>query len=146
MEEINFDILAEKTNVDGSTIEDKNQLFGAAFSLPNWHFIARGEFPNVYPYIAGNADVAGGENMIRAFTDTVRLSRFAEENNLLADNFESLILSIPTADIVEYLEQFSQYGVYGIWFNSDSLSSGFFVPLQQLRPIKTHLQNNGWPV
>lgn len=139
-----FDVLAEKANAADSTIEDKNLLFGQVFSLPEWHFIARGELPNVHPYIANNTEVADGQNLMRAFTDTKCLYRFAKENGLLTDDLEGLILSVPTASIVDYLEPFIQYGVYGIWFNSDSASSGFFVPLRQLRPIKNHLLNNGW--
>jgi hypothetical protein len=144
--DINFDILALRANAADSTIEDKNQLFGLVFSLPEWNFIARGEFPNLHPYIAGNAEIAEGQDMVRAFTDTERLYRFAEENGLLTGNLESLTLSVPTENIVDYLEQFIQYGVYGIWFNSDSSSNGFFIPLRQLRPIKVHLTSNGWLV
>ena len=51
------------------------------------------------------------------------------------------VLSVPTDKIVDYLEQFIAQGVHGIWFNSDTKSDGFFVPLQQLRPIQAHLEN-----
>jgi hypothetical protein len=134
-----FDALSVKANAPNAPMDDLNALFGAAFGLGEWLFIARGEMPNVNPYIASNAEVAGGQQMIRAFTDSQRLQRFAEENDLTDADGGTQILSIPTEGIVEYLEQFMPYGVHGIWFNSDSKSDGFFIPLKQLRPVKEHL-------
>jgi hypothetical protein len=142
--EVNFDDLSRKTIQSDGAMEDLNNLYGHAFALPEWHFIARGEFPNFNPYIASNAEFAGGRQMVRAFTDTARLQRFAKENNLTQPNGGNLILSIPTGKIVDYLEQFISHGVYGIWFNSDTESEGFFVPLQQLRPIKEYLGRINW--
>ncbi|HRH41355.1 MAG TPA: hypothetical protein PKY82_06885 [Pyrinomonadaceae bacterium] len=137
---IPFDELSRKA-FETNAIEDLNALFGAAFSLENWLFIARGEMPNLNPYIAANPEFADGQQMIRAFTDSERLQRFARENNLTGADGSALFLTLPTVNIVEYLEQFIPYGVHGIWFNSDSESEGFFIPLKQLRPIKEHLTN-----
>ncbi len=147
-DEVDFDALSRKANETGA-IEDLSNLFGQAFALKTWHFIARGQFPDVHPYIASNEQVADGQYMIRAFTDTDRLLRFAQENNLmenhLADEESALILSIPTDDIIAYLEKFIPQGAYGIWFNSDTKSDGFFVPLKQLQPIKYYLENKNRP-
>lgn len=134
-----FDALSRQANEPNAPMENLNALFGAAFALENWEFIARGEMPNVNPYIAARADVADGQQMVRAFTDGERLQRFAGENNLTLEDDSVDVLSIPTEGIIEYLEQFMDYGVHGVWFNSDSISDGFFVPIKQLRPIKEHL-------
>jgi hypothetical protein len=134
-----FDALTLKATESNFAIENSNALFGAAFALSHWYFISRGELPDVYPYVASNAQYADNQPMIRAFTDTIRLQRFARENNLTDADGNALMLSIPTANIVEYLEGFIDQGAFGIWFNSDSQSEGFFVPLKQLRPIKEHL-------
>ncbi|MFL6229540.1 MAG: hypothetical protein ACJ741_12250 [Pyrinomonadaceae bacterium] len=143
--EADFDALARKATESGA-IKDQSNLFGQAFALREWHFIARGKFPDVHPYIAKDAQTADGQYMIRAFTDTDRLLRFARENNLMekdATGEENVsILSVPTDNIIDYLEQFISQGVYGIWFNSDTESDGFFVPLKQLRPIKAYLDNS----
>ncbi len=135
-----FDALCRATMKPNATTEDLNRLYKAAFALPKWNFIARGEFPNVTPYVASNAHYADGQYMIRAFTDADRLHRFAKENNLTDERGEVLILDIPIENIIGYLEQFIADGVHGIWFNSDAQSDGFFVPLKQLRPIKEHLE------
>ena len=137
--EVNFDALTIKADQSNGAMEDLIILYGAAFALSEWHFISRGEMPNVSPYIASNAQYADGQPMIRAFTDTKRLLRFAQENNLTEADGSCKSLSIPTEKIVDYLEQFIADGTYGIWFNSDTQSEGFFVPLNQLRPIKEHL-------
>lgn len=135
-----FDELSRKAFATNA-MPDLDALFGAVYALENWLFIARGEMPNVNPYIAANPDFADGQQMIRAFTDGERLQRFARENNLTGADGVALALTIPTANIIEYLEQFIPYGVHGIWFNSDTESEGFFIPLKQLRPIKEHLAN-----
>src|SRR5688572_22688155 len=101
-----FDALARRTVASNGAMEDLNELYGAAFALPEWHFIARGEFPNVSPYVAANAAYADGQQMVRAFTDTERLQRFAKENHLTQADGSALMLSIPTGNIIEYLEQF----------------------------------------
>ncbi len=145
--DVNFDALVQKTMGLDSEPKDLtalNDLYGHIFALPQWHFIARGEFPNVTPYIASNAAVADGKYLIRAFTDTERLQRFVKENHLEAPDGSHLAISIPTDNIIDYLEQFISDGVHGIWFNSDTVSDGFFVPLQQLRPIKTYLEKINW--
>lgn len=137
--ETDFDALARKTNESGGAMTDLNNLFGAVFDLREWLFIARGEMPNVNPYIAANAANTEGKQMIRAFTDSARLMRFARENNLTKPDGSCPMLTVPTAGIIEYLEQFLQYDVHGVWFNSDTQSDGFFIPIKQLRPIKEHL-------
>lgn len=141
---VDFDALARKTVESNGAMEDLNNLYGAAFALSQWHFIARGTPPDVNPYIASNADYADGQHMVRAFTDTDRLMNFARENNLTDADGSASILSIPTANIIEYLEQFSAYGVHGVWFNSNTESDGFFLPLRQLRPVKEHLAKINW--
>jgi hypothetical protein len=142
-----FDELARKANEPNAPMENLNTLFGAVLDLHEWQFIARGELPNVHPYVASNAAIASNQPMIRAFTDSKRLIRFAKENNLTREDGSCDSLTIPTANIIEYLEGFIPEGAYGVWFNSDSQSDGFFIPIKQLRPIKEHLAklNNPTP-
>jgi len=136
--ETNFDALSKKA-METNAIDDLNALFGAAFALKQWNFISRGELPNVYPYVASNPTVADNQPMIRAFTDTDRLMRFARENNLTDADGSCQMLTIPTENIVSYLEGFVEQGAFGVWFNSDSESKDFYIPIKQLQPIKAHL-------
>ena len=140
----NFDELSKKA-METNAMEDLNALFGAAFALPEWNFISRGELPNVSPYIASNPTVADNQPMIRAFTDTERLMRFARENNLTEADGSAKMLTIPTENIISYLEGFIPDGAFGVWFNSDSESKDFFIPIKQLQPIKDHLAKLNQP-
>lgn len=130
-----FDALARESFRMTAT-EDLDPLFRAAFALPEWHFIRRGEAPNFYPYIASNRGFAANQPMIRAFTDSARLLRFARENNLTEADGSCPTLTIPTENASDYLEQFAAHGAFGVWFNSDSESDGFYIPIGRLRTIK----------
>ncbi|HQU81994.1 MAG TPA: hypothetical protein PKY59_02655 [Pyrinomonadaceae bacterium] len=143
--QFDFDALAEKAMATNA-MEDLNALFGAAFALEKWNFIARGELPNVYPYVASNPAAADNQPMVRAFTDADRLMRFARENNLTEADGSAKILTMPTETIIPYLEGFIEQGAFGVWFNSDSESKDFFIPIKQLQPIKDHLAKLNQPV
>ncbi|RYX82238.1 hypothetical protein EON83_20460 [bacterium] len=145
--EANFDALVKETIANDGKSGDLtalDNLYGQVLALPTWHFIARGEFPDVRPYVASHPNYAEGKPMIRAFTDLDRLQRFVKENKLDDANGSHMVVSIPTESIIDYLEQFTSQGVHGIWFNSDTVSDGFFVPLTQLRTIKNRLLHIGW--
>lgn len=134
-----FDELALKSAQSGGAMPEMTALFEQVFALPSWHFVMRGTPPDVHPYVAANANYADGKHMVRAFTDTDRLLRFARENNLLDATGGAPVLTIPTKSVVAYLEQFASSGVFGVWFNSDTGSEGFFGPLASLRAIEAHV-------
>ncbi len=79
--DIDFDVLARKM-IESKGIEDINELYGAAFALPDWHFIACGTFPDVNPFIASNARYADGQQMVRAFTEYQSFAAFCERKLL----------------------------------------------------------------
>ncbi len=134
-----FDTLCKKAFAPGAGIPELNELWGNTFSLASWLFIARGPAAQPQPYIASRADICNGQDMIRAFTDNQKLTAFARENKLLETDGSVRTLSIPTQGIIPWLENYWQHGIYGIWFNSDSGSKGFYSPLTQLRAVKDHL-------
>ena len=136
-----FDWLAEQAFGPARTREVEGVLWQHVFALPKWYFIARGEFPNIHPYVAKAEGVAYGQFMIRAFTDTDRLYRFCVENELQAEGADALILELPTDSVLDYLDQFISSDVFGIWFNSNTGSKGFFSPLAQLRPIRDYVKS-----
>lgn len=145
MKEVDFDVLARAAAASGASMEAMNALWGAAFSLEEWLFIARGKAPDYRPYIATNPSVADGAPMLKAFTDGTRLQRFARENGLTEPGGEIPMLAIPTANAVTFVQQFSAQGVMGLHFNADTQSDGFFGPLPQLSVIKEHLDKDYFP-
>lgn len=139
----NFDRLSEIAMGAGASRSNQDALFAAAFHLREWHFIARGELPNVRPFVASNATIANGVPMVKAFTDTQRLHVFAKENGLTGPDGEVQILALPVATILPTLADLADKGVTHIHFNADSASYGFFVPLVQLPIIRQHLEKHG---
>lgn len=131
-----FDALSQAAYSSANNTAGLDQLWVAVFRLEQWHFIARGDAPNVRPYI-GYKDKE--TPMIYAFTDTDRLEAVARELKLLDAQGNVPILSIPSANIVGYLQQFAQYGVKGIWFNPNGY--GFFSPLPNLTQIKARVDS-----
>ncbi len=138
-----FDRLSAVANDAGASMSDQNALFGAAFRLAEWHFIARGELPNVRPYVAANPTIVSGAPMVKAFTDTDRLHAFAKENGLTGPEGEAQILSMSVATLLPTMADLAEQGVTHIHFNADMNSYGFYVPLVQLPIIRAHLEKHG---
>ncbi|MFI5203452.1 MAG: hypothetical protein ACHQF2_03060 [Flavobacteriales bacterium] len=135
-----FDELSKNAYAQGAGVPELNELWGNTFLLNEWFFIGRGPLDHPYPYIASRPDTCEGKNMIRAFTDSDKLTLFAKENDLLETDKSVRILSIPTVNIISWLEGFAQHNVHGVWFNSDTSSSyGYFAPILQLQSIKDYL-------
>lgn len=138
-----FDRLSEIANDSGASIHDQDALFGAAFRLKEWHFIARGEFPSVRPYVAANPGIVSGAPMVKAFTDTKRLHAFARQNALTGPDGDVQILAMPVANILPTMASYAASGATHIHFNADNDSYGFYVPLVQLPIIRAHLEKHG---
>lgn len=112
-----------------------DRLWGAAFGLSEWLFIARGQSPNVRPYI-GYKD--GNVPMIFAFTDRDRLEDMARRLKLIdAANGTIPTFSLPTKNVVSYLVQFAPHGVKGVWINPNG--NGFSSNLDSLSAIKSRV-------
>ncbi len=138
-----FDRLSAIANDADASMGDQDALFGAAFRLAEWHFIARGALPNVRPYVAANPTIVSGAPMVKAFTDTRRLHAFAKENSLTGPSGEAQVLSLPVATLLPTMADLAEQGVTHIHFNADQDSYGFFVPLVQLPIIRAHLEKLG---
>ena len=138
-----FDQLSAAANAPGASMDDKNALFAAVFRLKEWSFIARGELPNVRPYVAANPTIVDGTPMLKAFTDSKRLHAFAKENGLTGPDGGAQILAMPVATILPTMAGYAENGVTHIHFNADNESHGFYVPLVQLPIIRQHLEKHG---
>src|SRR5580698_9474682 len=96
-----FEALCQAAYADGAGMEQRNALWSAVFRLKEWNFIARGEFPNVHPYVCANSDVAGGQYMVKAFTDADKLRAFATANKLADPDGSVKFLSIPVSGFLD---------------------------------------------
>lgn len=139
-----FDRLSVVANDVDASMSDQDALFGAAFRLAEWHFVARGGLPDVRPYVAADPAIAGGAPMVKAFTDTQRLHAFARENDLIGPAGEVDILSLPVDTLLPTMADLAEQGVTHIHFNADRESYGFFVPLVQLPIIRARLDKLGF--
>ena len=137
MSQVDFDQLSKAAYASGTDNKQAlDQLWVATFKLEQWYFIARGAAPNVRPYI-GHKD--GNVPMIFVFTDEDRLEAAARELKLLGTTGTIPVMTIPTKNIVSYLQQFAQYGVKGVWFNPNG--QGYFSPLENLPKIKARVDS-----
>ncbi len=136
-----FDALSNAAFAKGATIEDQNALWTLVMKLKQWQFIARGEFPNVQPYVCSNKGFADGEPMLKAFTDADKLMAFAKVSRLTDENESVHILAMEVNGFIKTAAQYEAMGVWGIHFNPQN--SGFYAPLTQLQPIWDFLKKHG---
>lgn len=137
--DLEFDFLAKAAYTPEGTFDDKDRLWTKALALREVYAIARGQFPDIYPYIASNAGIASGQPLIKVFTDTERLLDFAEAHGLLDDDGAASVLTLPVAGLIKAAHDYARSGIYGIHFNGDKESYGFFTPFEQLPYIREHL-------
>ena len=143
LDQRDFNRLSAEAYAEGSTIEQKTALWRAVFQLKEWHFIARGQFPDVTPYVARNASIANGESLVKAFTDVPKLQAFAKANGLTDEKGEVLFLAMPVPGFMETLRNYQELGVFGIHFNADARDAGFYASLPQLAGIRDFVCKNG---
>lgn len=154
---VNFDELTRKAFAPDWTDDDQRKLYTALLSLPEWYFIAVGEFPNAAPFYAVFPGYLDNLPLITAFTDDERLRSYVAKNNT-SNGAGYAPIFIPTADgFIEFssdrsnfsfapetffklLEKFYNHGIRGIIFNHGS-GTPFFVELRQLRSIYDYLIN-----
>ncbi len=109
-------------------------LWRAVFELENWYFITLPEPDKaMYPLVG----VIDGLNWFYAFTDEALLQQFARKENLVDEEKGAYLISVPTKDILPWLEEVRANGVYGIRFNQGDF--GWYVPLENFAAIYEHL-------
>jgi hypothetical protein len=138
MSKDNFDALSKAAYSDDASLEQKDALWLALFKLEQWYFIARGNFPNLVPYIGEALQIEPNSLWIYAFTDDEKATNFAKENGLGAEDGSSLYFSVPVnRTTIPWILGYKDSDVKGVFFNANS--DGFYTPLRQLQTIKDHL-------
>jgi hypothetical protein len=133
---IDFDKLAKKAFTESSTIEDKNALWVAVFDLEQWHCISQGGVSRPYPF---SVYLEEDKPVLTVFTDTERARKYALENELHAEEQDTLLISLPSDSAIDYFVQFEDNGIWGIWINPGEM--GFYAPLEGLSGIRNHIEN-----
>lgn len=141
MEKIDFDQLSKNAYHADANLQDKDALWLEVFKLREWFFIAQGAADQIQPFV-GTVEVLDKETLwIHAFTDVNRATYFAKSNNLFLDKLATPILTVNNdGKVLEWIDNQKGGKIKGIFFNGEG--HGFFTSLNQLRPIKTHLQTS----
>jgi len=115
--------------------ESMTALWRYTLAMDEWYFIARGEMPDVKPFVG----VVEGAPSLMAFTDTDYANAFGRSQNLIdADNNVS-VLSIPTEGFLDYAETLVERGIENLIFNAGV--HDYFQPLQNLRAIFDYINS-----
>lgn len=109
-----------------------DSLWQATYDLKQWHFVARGEMPNIQPFVGEIEQRA----YVLAFTDKDRANIFADKHELKTQEGVVPLMSMPPEAACEYLPQFEQHGVFGVLFNEGP--NGYYAPLETLQPMLQH--------
>lgn len=129
-----FDQLVDAAR-DGDDEEAMVALWRAAYALDEWHFVARGEMPNVQPFIG----LVDERPFVMVFTDEERARAFAERNKLIQEDGTVPLLGMSPEGASKTLPQYGEHGVHGVLFNEGP--NGFFAPLSNLMPMYEFHQN-----
>jgi hypothetical protein len=111
-------------------------LWKHVYSLQEWCFIDRGKQGAPVPFIG----TIEGKQYVMGFTDAARATAFARTHIIQDAAAHVPILAIPVKGAVDYFSAFATHGIFGIMFNHDT--EGFFVPLQNLKPMSDHFITN----
>jgi hypothetical protein len=138
---VDFDALANAAQTgDKQAIA---ALWDSVMRLPQWHFVAVGEFdmesnaPHVFVSTVDN------RRMLFVFTDEERARTFAVKHDAKVKTKESdepgvAVISQPMPAAVQYAEQFAQAGVEAVVFNYGVNTNGFFLPIASVGQAWRH--------
>lgn len=113
--------------------EAMDALWTALFELPEWIFAVFPEDP-LHPYMS----TYQGHRWLFAFTDTVQLDRFLEENSLNPKDGERVFMTMPVDGARQYIAEMGDKGtIYGVQFNFGG--PGWFAPYENVERIHAHL-------
>ena len=118
-----YDALARAARESGGARPALDALWGAAYRLPSWLFLLRGD--NMIP-IACNID---GKSSVMAFTDHPALQRFSQlQGYNSGDDYSAMLLTVERAS--EMLLGLRSRGAEVLLFNHGG--EGFSMPLDNL--------------
>lgn len=102
-------------------------VWRAIFALPRWHFVGRGQMPDVQPFCG----VVEGRPMLCAFTSSDRALEFAKKQGLASGDGGYAILEMQVEAASAYAVKLGAKGVQAVVFD-DSVGGGIYAALQNL--------------
>lgn len=125
---VDFDQLSLTGRIDESQ-QTMERLWGEVYRLDSWFFLARGEVPDVRPFIG----MVQQRPFVMAFTDAARVAEFAQRQGIAAEDGSARALSMPPDGFASMVQAYIDGGVFGILFNDGP--AGFFAPLTNVVPM-----------
>ncbi len=119
-------------------IATQTALWKEVFSLERWFFIPRGDM-DAMADVQPLAVVVDEQPMLLAFTSPERARQSAITLGL-TDEEAAHVLAVPSEGMVESADGYSKVGLQGVLF--DYGWTGFYAPLGQLGPIRSHTLAN----
>lgn len=125
---VDFSALVKEARDTGNK-EDEIKLWREVYKLDEWYAVARGELPDIHPFIG----IVDDKPFIIAFTDGRKAFDFAKQQGFIDKDGKSQILSLPVIGVIENVQSYIDDDVFGILFNSGP--DGFYAPLSNLLPM-----------
>ena len=133
-----FAALVERAKSQPGAMEPMNALWGAVYQLPYWRFVARGEFPGVYPSVC----FIDGQHWVMAFTDESALRAFvATQSGQVESDASQMLLEIER--VGGMLSWLQTKGVHHIMFNYGL--HAFHAPLVNIPAMYEHFNGRKLP-
>ena len=125
---------------DGSVdIERGDELWSAAFKLPEWFFLMT---PKSMAARALSAQMIDDKVWYLAFTDAEKLRHYAKRNRNLDDLGNALFVTMTPAETVDLARDSLHLSVFGVRFN-EGQEHGWFSPMENLTKFPDYLRGKG---
>lgn len=117
-----FDALCTSARSDPASDEAQSRLWAAVFTLPELHFVARGEMPDIRPFVG----VVQDKPFVMMFTDDARAHKYAVDSKLESGAGAFGVITTSRDAAMKMVMNLARQGVYGIMINPGE--NGFFAP------------------
>ena len=131
-----FDFLAQQARTNPSP-ENFEQLWSATFRLLEWHFPARGQMPNVSPFVG----MVNGMATVVGFTDPVRAGEFCKVQGISDPSGRAQLMAIPVPGFLNAVPIYLSNGIRAIQFNNGK--DAWFSPFELMMQLHGYLKGKG---
>lgn len=123
----------------GMNREYGDQLWAAAYKLPQWYFLMT---PKSMKNKMPSAQMIDGKDWYLVFTDSDKLQAYAKMNNNLDAKGNALFMTMTPTMAVEFARKNADGPVFGVRFN-EGQAHGWFSPMRNLAIFPGYLKKKG---